>query len=90
MAVPPARVVALDPLGGLEAAVSARDDAWADWWAHVMLPASASKDVAHEAFCAGWEAARQVAIGYRAIYFAGNSADGIKHYDFADLLGGEE
>jgi len=39
------------------AADAAREEAWDDWQMNVILPVSTDWDVAHEAFCAGWEAA---------------------------------
>src|SRR5215472_7635588 len=38
------------------AAAKVREEAWDDWQMNVVLSADPDWDIAHEAFCAGWEA----------------------------------
>ena len=57
--------------------VTARDEAWDDWWMNVII-GDDTEDVAHEAFCAGWEVAAADPTteneGFRA-YKAGAAAE---------------
>lgn len=69
----------------------AREEAWDEWARNVILPAGADWDVAHEAFCAGWEAqrkrVRQLAVEHRAVFLTLVEGAGVLTGDFADLIG---
>lgn len=52
------------------------EQAFNDWWQNVILPPG-SHDVAREAFCSGWDAAREEQVSSPVPYAAANERERI-------------